>query len=299
MSKTSGKRIAMIPVDRIVVLNPRARDKRRFREIVENIGKVGLKRPITVTPISSGDGEPTYGVVCGEGRLKACVELGQSEVAAVVVEASVQDCLVMSLVENCARRQHRPADLLRDVGTLRKRGYTDRQIAAKIGCTYEWVNMIGGLLERGEERLLAAVETGVLPLSVAVEIARADEAEVQRLLAQAYAEKKLSGGKLTKVRRLLDARRRRGREVDDNPFGTRGGPRRPTTTDALMRVYKREADRQKVFVKKSEFAQSRLLFAVEALRRLRADEDFVNLVRAERLDAMPADIDRRIAGGPA
>ena len=66
-----------------------------------------------------------------------------------------------------------------------------------------------------------------------------------------------------------------------------------------MRVYKREADRQKIFVKKSEFAQSRLLLAVDARRRLRADEDFVNLLRAERLDALPADIDRCIAGGPA
>ncbi|TDR85291.1 plasmid partitioning protein RepB C-terminal domain-containing protein [Enterovirga rhinocerotis] len=297
MTKTIGRRIAMIPLDRITVLNPRSRDKRRFREIVANIGKVGLKRPITVTPIQSEDGQPAYGVVCGEGRLKACVELGQTEVAAIVIEASEHDCLVMSLVENCARRQHRPADLLRDVATLRKRGYDDRQIAAKIGCTYEWVNMIGSLLERGEERLLAAVESGVLPLSVAVEIARVDEAGVQRLLAQAYAEKKLSGGKLTKVRRLLDARRRRGRIGDDNAFGRKDPPRRPTSTDALMRVYQREADRQKVFVKKSEFAQQRLLFVVEALRRLRADEDFATLLRAERLDAMPADIDRRISGG--
>lgn len=121
----------------------------------------------------------------------------------------------------------------------------------------------------------------------------------QRLLAQAYAEKKRSGGKLAKVRRLLDARRRRGREADDNPFGTRNGHRRPTTTDALMRVYKREADRQRVFVKKSEFAQSRLLFVVAALKILRADKDFANLLRAEHLDAMPADIDRRISGGKA
>lgn len=296
MTDRPGKRIAIIPVERITVLNPRARDKRRFREIVENIGKVGLKRPITVTAISSDDGSPAYGVVCGEGRLKACIELGQTAVAALIIEASEHDCLIMSLVENCARRQQRPADLLRDVGTLKRRGYTDRQIAAKIGCTPEWVSMIVGLIERGEERLLTAVETGVLPLSVAVEIARADEAETQRLLAQAYAEKKLSGGKLTKVRRLLDARQRRGKVDDSNPFGRKDGPRRPTSTDALLRVYQREADRQRIFVKKAEVTQSRLLFVVEAMRRLRADQDFANLLRAERLDIMPADIEARVTG---
>ncbi|GAA0283322.1 plasmid partitioning protein RepB C-terminal domain-containing protein [Methylorubrum aminovorans] len=295
MEETVSRRVAMIPVDRITVLNPRAREKRRFREIVENIGAVGLKRPITVTRIPSGDGFPAYGVVCGEGRLRACMALGQAEVAAVVVEACEQDCLVMSLVENCARRQHRPADLLHDVGTLRKRGYTDAAIAAKIGCTPQWVNMVGGLIERGEERLLAAVETGVLPLSVAVEIARADEEGVQGLLTQAYAEGKLSGGKLVKVRRLLEARTRRGRRADDNPFGKKQ-TRRPTSTAALLRVFQQEADRQRVFVKKAEVTQSRLMFVVEALRQLKKDGSFVTLLRTERLDDMPADLDARVSG---
>lgn len=293
--ETVSRRVAMIPVDRITVLNPRAREKRRFREIVENIGAVGLKRPITVTRIPSGDGSPAYGVVCGEGRLRACMALGQTEVAAVVVEASEQDCLVMSLVENCARRQHRPADLLHDVGTLRKRGYTDADIAAKIGCTPQWVNMVGGLIERGEERLLAAVETGVLPLSVAVEIARADEEGVQGLLTQAYAEGKLSGGKLVKVRRLLEARTRRRRRADDNPYGKKQ-TRRPTSTAALLRVFQQEADRQRVFVKKAEVTQSRLMFVVEALRQLKKDGSFVTLLRTERLDGMPADLDARVSG---
>ena len=102
------KRVVMIPVDRITVLNPRSREKRRFQEIVENIGRVGLKRPITVRRVPSKDGQEAYGVVCGEGRLRACIELGQTEIPAVVVDASEQDCLVMGLVENCARRQHRP-----------------------------------------------------------------------------------------------------------------------------------------------------------------------------------------------
>ncbi|WP_426218460.1 plasmid partitioning protein RepB C-terminal domain-containing protein [Methylobacterium sp. NFXW15] len=296
MEEVVSRRVDMIPVDRITVLNPRAREKRKFREIVENISAVGLKRPITVTRIPSDDGVPAYGVVCGEGRLKACVALGQTEVAAVVVEASEQDCLVMSLVENCARRQHRPADLLHDVGTMRKRGYSDTQIAAKIGFTQQWVSMVGGLIERGEERLLAAVESGVLPLRVAAEIARTDEEGLQGLLSQAYAEGKLSGGKLVKVRRLLEARSRRGRKADDNPYGKKHQPRRPTSTAALLRVFQQEADRQRVFVKKAEVTQSRLMFVVEALRQLKEDGNFVTLLCTENLDSMPSDLDARVSG---
>jgi ParB family chromosome partitioning protein len=45
----------------------------------------------------------------------------------------------MSLVENCARRQHSPIDLMREIGTLRERGYNDRQIGDKIGVSPDYV----------------------------------------------------------------------------------------------------------------------------------------------------------------
>lgn len=294
MKERVTRRIRMVPVDSITVLSPRAREKQKFGTIVESIGKVGLKRPITVTELGTRDGKPAFGLVCGEGRLKACIEFGQTEVAAVLVEASEQDCLVMSIVENCARRQHRAADLLAEVGNLRKRGYQDVQIAEKIGCTSEWVSMIGHLIENGEERLLAAVESGVLPITVAMEIARAEDTGVQTLLTQAYNEGTLSGGRLAKVRRLLDARQRRGKRGDDNPFGKRNAPRTPMSTQALVRVFQREADRKKVLVKKAEVTQSRLMFIVEALHSLRADEDFVTLLRAEHFPTMPAALERRL-----
>jgi len=39
----------MIPIDKIHILNPRNRDKRKFGEIVSNISHLGLKRPIVVS----------------------------------------------------------------------------------------------------------------------------------------------------------------------------------------------------------------------------------------------------------
>lgn len=43
------QKIEWIPLDSIVVANPRARNARSFKEIVDNIALIGLKRPITVT----------------------------------------------------------------------------------------------------------------------------------------------------------------------------------------------------------------------------------------------------------
>lgn len=127
-----AQRIEWIPLDRITVMNPRIRNKRVFREIVDNIAQIGLKRPITVTRRVEADG-PFYDLVCGQGRLEAYQALGQSEIPALVVSADPEDCLIASLVENCARRQHSAFDLLQDIGGMRERGYSVAQIARKTG----------------------------------------------------------------------------------------------------------------------------------------------------------------------
>src|ERR1700736_4894266 len=139
---TTLKQIKAIPIDEIRFLNPRVRNRRNFQEIVQSIAKVGLKRPITVSPRKTPTDSASYDLVCGQGRIEAFIQLGQTTIPAIVIDAEESDCLVMSLVENCARRQHRAIDLLQDIGTLRGRGYTDREIAGKIGVTIEYVHMI-------------------------------------------------------------------------------------------------------------------------------------------------------------
>jgi ParB family chromosome partitioning protein len=302
MSNSTGKvvrTIRTIPIDQIRFLNPRVRNRRNFHEIVQSIAKVGLKRPITVSPRTSEADAASYDLVCGQGRIEAFIELGQTEIPAIVIEAEESDCLVRSLVENCARRQHRAIDLLQDIGTLRGRGYSDHEIAAKIGVSSDYIRMIGTLFEKGEERLVAAVEAGILPINMAIEIARSSDEDVQDALTQAYTEKKLRGKKLVAVRRIIEQRRRSGKQIHDSRFGRRDGPKRPLTGESIIRVYRQEADRQKLLVKKAEVTQSRLLFIVEAIRELRDDENFANLLRAESLDSMPAFLEQRIADGMA
>ena len=128
--------------------------------------------------------------------------LNQGEIPAFVTDAPEDDCLVMSLVENIARRQHRPIDLMREVGSLKERGFNDTQIAQKIGVTPSWVNMISGLLHRGEEKLLVAVENGAIPLSMATTIARSSASEIQDLLSDAY-EQGFRGKKLSVASRTI------------------------------------------------------------------------------------------------
>ena len=178
--------VEMIPIEAVLVANPRVRNSRLHKEITDNIGQIGLKRPITVRRLPASDGEPRYALICGQGRLESCKALEQSHIAALVVDTDEETGHVMSLVENIARRTPRASEMLEQVGVLPGKGYSDAEIGRKIGCTACWVNNVGTLLERGERRLLSAAEAGHVPLNVAVQIARANDAEAQDLLLEAY-----------------------------------------------------------------------------------------------------------------
>jgi len=281
-----------IALDDIDVVNPRVRNKKVFKEIVENIAALGLKRPITVARRTSSTGQP-YELVCGQGRLEAFRLLNQVTIPAIVVAANSEDCMVMSLVENLARRQHRAIDLLHDVEGLKRRGYDEIDIAAKTGLTLEYVRAVVRLLETGEHRLLRAVESGHLPLTVAMEIANASDTEVQRVLHEAYERKLLRGNKLAVVKRLIAQRQRRGKSLDV------GGQRKPLSVDRLLRTYRDDADKKQSMVRKADIARGRLVFVVEALRKLLTDEHFKTLLRAEGLDSLPANIGARLTGSVA
>lgn len=278
----ASQEVQNIPIERITVINPRVRNKKTFGEIVENIAKIGLKRPITVALRPSSDG-PRYDLVCGQGRLEAYQSLGQVEIPAVVINAADDDCLVMSLVENIARRQHSSVDLLHNVESLQKRGYDDSEIATKTGLTLEYVRAVLHLLTTGEIRLLRAAEAGIVPVSVAVAIAAAKDNDMQEVLQQAYEQKLLRGKKLLAVRRLVEKRRVHGK-------GRRTGTPSNTRTmsvERLMRTYRDDIERKRLLVRKAETTRDRLIFVTEGLRKLFADEHFVTLLRAENLETLP------------
>jgi ParB family chromosome partitioning protein len=277
--------VKMIPVDQINVLNPRSRNKGTFNIIVSNISNIGLKKPITVAQTSEPSSGKQYDLVCGQGRLEAFIALGQTEIPAIVREASKEDCFLMSLVENVARRQIQPMEVLREISSLKARGYSVGDIAKKIDVHKSYVTDVLHLLRNGEERLLNAVERGRIPLSVAMEISIADEEGIQQALCQAYEEKILRGRRLLTVRRIIELRKTNGKRSTSGD--KRKGGRIPSS-EALVRVYRQEADRQKLLIKRSQLAEHRLLFIVTALRKMFGDDNFVNLLRAEGLATLPA-----------
>jgi ParB family chromosome partitioning protein len=290
--KTNPGEIRMIPVDRIDVLNPRERNHKIFEEVVGNIKSIGLKKPITVTPRPGSDGIEKYLLVCGEGRLKAFKTLGAAQIPALVIDVSDDDAFIMSLAENIARVKRRPLEILAGIEQLHEKGYTPKDIAEKTGLNVSYVHGILTLLRQGEERLLVAVEKGRVPLTAAMTIVGAgdDDKAIQAALQEAYESGKLRGNRLHHARRIIEHRKNHGRTIGRNT----SREKKDVSTSSLVRTYQREVDRQKLMVRKAEYAQQRLLFIVGALQSLYADENFGNLLRAEGLDTLPKYLAERV-----
>jgi ParB family chromosome partitioning protein len=281
--------IEWIPIAEIRVVNPRSRSKKRFHDIVANIAAIGLKRPITVARRELEPDGTRYDLTCGQGRMEACRLLGETTIAAVVTDASREEQLLMSLVENIARHPPSNRDLIREVKSLRGRNYKTDEIAAKLGLDRAYVYGIIHLVEHSEAALVQAVEAGRLPISVAVEIATGNDHEVQLALSEAYQKGDLRGARLKNAKQIVAQRIARQRKA-----GKTAQTRRKITGETLVREYKDRIREQRQLVKKANRTKEQLLLLITAIRRLLTDDHFVTLLRAENLSDMPEQLATQI-----
>ena len=126
-------------------------------------------------------------------------------------------------------------------------------------------------------------------------IANFDDQSVQQVLHEAYERNLLRGQSLFAAKRLVEQRSRRGKHVKS----VEGRRKRPLSVDALVRTYQQDVDKKRLLVRDATATRDRLLFVVEALRTLMADDGFVTLLRAEGLGTMPAKLADRVRVGAA
>lgn len=284
------KEIKLIPIDRITILNPRSRNQKIFAQLVENISKIGLKRPITVIEKGEDKEGALYQLVCGQGRLEAFLVLEQDKIPCIIVDAQEEDCYLISLVENLARRKHTNKKLLSAIQDLHDRGYSTIEISQKIGFHRNYIKGILYLLENGEERLIAAVERGWLPIDLAWDISKTADSKTQIAMLEAYQRGSLSSHQIMKIRRLISQRKIGGKTYDYG--GNRGGA--SATPEKLRSMYNAAMYSQKVMVKKADINEQWLSAIISSLKKLFKDDNFNTLLRAERIQDIPEKLANRI-----
>lgn len=283
--------IHLIHLNQIRIINFRFRDKKKFEQIVHSIKTLGLKKPIQVSRRSGGESnDPGYDLVCGQGRMEAFASLGHEEIPAIIVDVPKEDRLLRSLIENMARKYPSPLAMIHEIERLKALGHSNVTIGKKLDVAD---TLVGGLLilnSAGEERLMEAVISGKVPIHFAIEIAKAESAEAQRQLLNAYETKQLKGSSIRIVSKLISHRKLFGKK--------RGGSAPPAKTqnsaETLVKTYKKEIVRQRGLVRKATICEARLLFIETAFRKLLADGHFPTLLRAEDVGTMPKPLTDRI-----
>jgi ParB family chromosome partitioning protein len=280
-----SKRAVLIPIAEIRIVNPRSRNRITFHAIKANIALVGLKKPITAFKRGLADDGTQYDLTCGQGRLEAMRDLGETMIHAILKDAPPATRYTMSLVENLARRQPQNTALLHELKRLLAQHYKPTTIAEKLGLDKSYIYGAINLLRRGEEKLIANVEAGRLPIETAIQIATGTDAEVQRALNDAYENGTLRGAKLRIVQQIINRRL-----AMNNPKA--GKPQ--LTGEDLVREYERYTHQQRLLVRRSAIVTERLAVLAASMRRLLSDDHFLTVLQAEGLHSIPVYLSERI-----
>ena len=120
-------------------------------------------------------------------------------------------------------------------------------------------------------------------MAIAAQLSGLNDDESQRILMDAYEKKELKQRTLTAFKRVVEQRKHFGKNLDPH----RRSAQTRTVAESVIYAYKQETQRQKLMVRKAKLCEAKLLSLVAAFNLLIADEDFVNLLRAEGLQTMP------------
>jgi ParB family chromosome partitioning protein len=177
--ESAGKPLE-IPLDHIE-RNPfqtRTRfDEAQLAELSQSIAASGVVQPIVVRPLSQKNGEAKYQLITGERRWLASRKAGKATIPAIVRQASDEQTLEMTIVENLQRADLNPMEQARAYQRLSHDfKLTQEQMAARTGKERASVANFLRLL-RLPEPVQHKVESGDLSFGHARTLLALDSAE--------------------------------------------------------------------------------------------------------------------------
>jgi ParB family chromosome partitioning protein len=270
------RRYEDLPIELIKVINSRNRDKEQFDMNVESIGSLGMMKPIRVNDRfleSAG----YYELICGEGRMLAQKQLGKTHVLAEVVTCSRKEALLQSLIENIARTKPESMDFARELKRLQDEGMEVKQIAKISGKAEEYVRSIIKLVDQGEDRLIQGVENGVFPIKFAMQVASTDDAHIQGVLMDAFADGIVTTNNFGQARRLIASRSKSSKKSAGREY----------TVSQLQQDIAETTKVKVSFVREAKSKESRFMALLEGINLLSRDAGLADLLIRCKLDKRP------------
>jgi len=272
-----------IPIHEIEVVNPRERDIDRFEEIVMSIKQLGVLKPILVNA-QYYDEKGVYELLCGEGRLLACKRLNRRTILAEVVSCPRKTGYIVSLVENMARKKYSTIELARLLYDLNEKGASVVELSRITNRSKTFVTQYLGLMKKGEERLIKAVEENRLPISIAARIATSSDPNIQELLLEAVQQKLMSGNDVHNVKKLIESRfsGKKGYSSGRTKNHTSSKPLKvPESLNQLKKGFKSTIRKQEEYIKKCKRLENTVSLLQGFIDTLFEDRAFRQLIDEE------------------
>ena len=264
----ADRQFQFIPVDSINVPNPRNRCGKQFQEIGRSIKTNGLQKPIVVNG-SSFDSTGKYDLICGQGRWEIHQILGIESILAEVVNEDEGTAYILSLVENIARSRPKPIEFAKAIIQMHDSGTTLAKLESITGRSKCNIQDYITLMKRGEQSLIKSVESGTIPISFAVRVARSDDIATQGVLMEAFAEGIITESNLQAVRKMLAGRKKdlvRNRCENLNDFA------------ASIQEATSQVQVETEYVKLKENRLRRLLFLIGEVKK---DPEFIRIAKEQ------------------
>lgn len=280
--KYDDYKIEYINISDIRVVNPRSRDAKKYADIVNSINTIGLKTPIVVAPRSDEIGLKYYDLVCGEGRYNAYKTAGETMIPARIIDIEKDTAMVMGLVENIARKQTPKVALLDEIKRLTQEGYSQGEIAQKLGLASNYIGQLTRLLEKGETHILKAVVSGKMTLPLAIVLSDLDDVGIQKKLNEEFEKGELGIGAIRYIRNIL-LNRKNGTSIRRTIRGKDNG-------EAFLSDCKKELEKGFAFLKKAEACEQNLAYIKGAFAKVLNDDYFKKLLREQDIGSIPCEL---------
>lgn len=225
-----GRLVLQVPV---AAIRPNSRQPRRefdpaaITELANSIRAAGLLQPVVVRPVIGE--KSNYELIAGERRLRACKQLGWSEIPAIVMNATDQNAGIWALIENVHRADLNPMDRALSLKELASEfKLTHEALAEQVGLDRSSVTNLLRLAEI-DETTAGLVRKGLISQGHAKALLAVGNLKTRATLAESTVRGEWSVRALEReVQRIVEA------PTADVPRGT-PATRRRSNIDALER----------------------------------------------------------------
>jgi ParB family chromosome partitioning protein len=239
--------------------------------------------PAVVTAIRKEfAGGARYQLVGGEAQLRACRKAGFKEVPVFVLDDNLDAPQNPLPSDHTIRLRYRAVEFLRDVNDMRGRGWDEQRIARRFGITMPQLRSALEKIANGKHDSLGPHSVDQIPEHILKEASGKEPKEMRRVLRRGYEET------MTRRKRQIREKQRATLNRLEDTTGSIPIPdaSAPVTIRSLRSCRDRAVDMQRVIVA-GRAIRGALSEACTTIGTLLADDQFVNLLRAEGLDSIP------------